>query len=261
MSTAFAIGAHPDDIEFMMAGTLSMLRKKGFEIHYMNLASGNLGTFDHNSNSIKKIRLEEAQRSAHILGAHFHAPICDDLEIFYEKKTLLKLAAIVREVAPDIVLTHSPYDYAEDHTNTCRLAVSATFARSTPNLTTSPPVEPTLKDCTIYHCLPHTLRNQLRERIFAGSFVNTITVMELKAKALDCHKSQQRWLNNSQSISSYVAEMERISLKVGEESGIFQHAEGWRRHLHHGFGPPNYDPLSVLKEDYLVSEDYEKRLG
>ncbi|NBQ23629.1 MAG: LmbE family protein, partial [Verrucomicrobia bacterium] len=35
-----AIGAHPDDIEFMMAGTLSALVSAGWEAHYMSLADG-----------------------------------------------------------------------------------------------------------------------------------------------------------------------------------------------------------------------------
>ncbi|MDQ6630443.1 MAG: PIG-L family deacetylase, partial [Verrucomicrobiota bacterium] len=33
MKTAFAIAAHPDDIEFMMAGTLLLLKNAGYEIH------------------------------------------------------------------------------------------------------------------------------------------------------------------------------------------------------------------------------------
>ena len=39
-----AIAAHPDDIEFMMAGTLILLRDAGWQIHYMNLSTGNLGS-------------------------------------------------------------------------------------------------------------------------------------------------------------------------------------------------------------------------
>src|SRR4029078_1246396 len=133
MKTAIAIAAHPDDIELMMAGTLLLLKKAGYEIHYMNLSSGNVGSIHHNSQTIVKIRLEEAKKAAEILGAHFHPPFCNDLEIFYDITTLRRLAAVVREVKPTIVLTHSPADYMEDHTNTCRLAVTAAFARSMPN--------------------------------------------------------------------------------------------------------------------------------
>ncbi len=41
---AIAIAAHPDDIEFMMAGTLLLLREAGWEIHCLNLSSGNCGS-------------------------------------------------------------------------------------------------------------------------------------------------------------------------------------------------------------------------
>jgi N-acetylglucosamine malate deacetylase 1 len=41
MGSAIAVAAHPDDIEFMMAGTLLLLKRAGYEIHYFNLLSGN----------------------------------------------------------------------------------------------------------------------------------------------------------------------------------------------------------------------------
>ena len=43
----------------------------------------------------------------------------------------------MREEAPEIVPTHSPADYMEDHTNSCRLAVTAAFARGMPNFARS----------------------------------------------------------------------------------------------------------------------------
>ena len=39
-----AVGCHPDDIEFMMSGTLIRLHDMGAEIHYMNMANGNCGS-------------------------------------------------------------------------------------------------------------------------------------------------------------------------------------------------------------------------
>ncbi len=62
----------------------------------------------------------------------WHAPFCNDLEIFYDARALRRLAAVIRAVAPDAILTHSPQDYMEDHMNTCRLAVSAAFVRAMP---------------------------------------------------------------------------------------------------------------------------------
>jgi N-acetylglucosamine malate deacetylase 1 len=260
MNTAIAIAAHPDDIEFMMAGTLLQLKKHGFEIHYLNLSSGNVGSVNHNSEKTTSIRLQEAKKAAEILGAHFHPPFCNDLEIFYEEKTLRRLAAIIREVKPKIILTHSPVDYMEDHVNTCRLAVTAAFSKGMPNFKTLPEREAANYDCTIYHALPHTLRDPLRRKIIAGSFVNTEEFENLKIEALKSHQSQQNWLDISQKLNSYLQTMEDISLEVGRMSKKFIYAEGWRRHLHFGFCGPEDDPLKILGGDYCIDEEYEKNL-
>ncbi|MEO6034771.1 MAG: PIG-L family deacetylase [Verrucomicrobiota bacterium] len=257
---AFAIAAHPDDIEFMMAGTLLLLKNAGYEIHYMNLSRGNCGSIVTDSPTTARIRLQEAKQAAKILGAHFHPPICNDLEIFYDLKTLRKLAGAIREAKPTILLTHSPADYMEDHMNTCRLAVTAAFTRGMPNFKSIPARATGEYDCTIYHSLPHSLTDNLRRPIVPGAFVNTSSVHAKKVEALKAHQSQQSWLDASQKMNSYLQMCDAISLRVGLLSKKFKHAEGWRRHLHFGFCDEKADPLRVLGKDYLVNEKYERAL-
>jgi LmbE family N-acetylglucosaminyl deacetylase len=259
--SAFAIAAHPDDIEFYMAGTLLLLKQAGWDTHYMTLASGNCGSTQLSPEATRKVRRRESERAAEILGAHYHPSLLDDLEIFYDMKTLRRVAAVVREVRPSIVLTHSPQDYMEDHTNTCRLAVTATFARGMPNFATEPPRAPVERDVTIYHAMPHGLRDGLRRRIQPGQFVNTTAVHEVKRRALAAHQSQKAWLDASQGMDSYLNTMDQLSIEVGEMSRIFQHAEGWRRRLHLGFSTKDADPLAeALGTDVFHDAEYEKRL-
>lgn len=258
---AIAIGAHPDDIEFYMAGTLLMLKEQGCEIHYLNLASGNCGSAEHNGATTRSIRNTEARAAARILGAHFHPNLTDDLEIIYNLELLRALAAVIREVKPGVVLTHSPQDYMEDHTNTSRLAVTAAFARGMPNFKTVPPRPEADYEATVYHALPHGLCDQLRRRIIPGAFVNTTAVHKTHLAALAAHQSQQNWLDVSQGMNSYLLAMEDASRAVGRMSKRFKHAEGWRRHLHLGFCGPNADPLGeALGKNYLVNKAYERSL-
>jgi LmbE family N-acetylglucosaminyl deacetylase len=70
MKTAIAIGAHPDDIEFYMAGTLLLLKRAGYEIHYFNVANGCCGSQQHGPGQLSRIRLAEAKRAAKVLGAN-----------------------------------------------------------------------------------------------------------------------------------------------------------------------------------------------
>ena len=251
-----AIAAHPDDIEFMMAGTLSLLKNAGYEIHYMNLSTGNCGSLETDSATTTAIRLEEGKNAAEILGAQFHAPITNDFEILYGLELLRKLAAVVRSVKPQIILTHSPVDYMEDHMNTSRLATTAAFVRGIPNFEASVPAVGNY-DCVIYHAMPHGLLDPLRRKVIPGAFVDTSSVVDRKRDSLMAHKSQQNWLEDSQGMNSYIKTMEDFSRRVGKMSGRFTHAEGWRRHLHFGFSANEYDPLEELGAMYFDAEAQE----
>src|SRR5712671_2823378 len=259
--SAIAIAAHPDDIEFYMAGTLLLLKEAGWEIHYLNVASGNCGSVVRNAARTRITRMREARGAAAMLGATWHPSLCDDLEILYEMERLRHLAGVIREVQPAVVLTHSPQDYMEDHTNTCRLAVTAAFARGMSNFKTIPSRPCGDYDVTVYHAMPHSLRDGLRRRVIPGAFVNTTSVHKTKHDALAAHKSQGAWLDVSQGLSSYLLAMEDLSLAVGRLSKRFKHAEGWRRHLHFGFCKANADPLrKALGKDFLVNSAYERDL-
>lgn len=56
---AFAIGAHPDDIEFRKAGTLRLLQQAGWEIHYLNIANGCCGSTRHPAATLRQMRAAE----------------------------------------------------------------------------------------------------------------------------------------------------------------------------------------------------------
>ncbi|MBT5321589.1 MAG: LmbE family protein, partial [Verrucomicrobiales bacterium] len=160
-----------------------------------------------------------------------------------------------------VVLTHSPTDYMEDHTNTCRLAVTAAFAHGMPNFKSTPAAQPFPHNVTVYHAMPHSLRDPLRRRVMAGGFVNTTPVRVRQVEALAAHQSQQDWLDVSQGMNSYIKAGEKISRMLGKLSKKFEFAEGWRRHLHFGFSSEELDPLKeALGKNYLINQKYERAL-
>ena len=259
--SALAIVAHPDDIEFVAAGTLLLLQQAGWEIHYFNLCTGSCGSVRHDAATLRRLRLAEAKRAAKILGAHFYPPIVDDMEVVFEIKLLRRVAAVVRMAQPSIVFTHGPQDYMEDHMNTCRLAVTAAFTREMPNFVTTPRRAPVSGEVTVYHAQPHMNRDGLRRWVEPGLFIDTTTTHATKLAALAEHQSQQDWLDVSQGMNSYLRTMENLSRATGKMSGRFQHAEGWRRHLHPGYCAENADPLrEALGRRCLVNQRYERGL-
>lgn len=248
-----AVFAHPDDIEFVAAGTLLRLRAAGWQIHYLNLSGGDCGSMTTSADEMRAIRAQEGRAAAAMLGAEFHESLASDLCIFYEERLLRRLAAIVRQVQPRIVLTHSPEDYMEDHMNTARLAVTAAFARGMPNFTTDPPVAPIAGDVAVYHAMPHGLCDGLRRPVVPDLFVDTTAMQAVKRQALAAHASQKEWLDATQGMDSYLDAGDAAARAVGRMSGRFHYAEGWRRHLHLGLSATDDDPLAATLPSQVVS--------
>jgi hypothetical protein len=46
--------------------------------------------------------------------------------------------------------------------------------------------------------------------------------------------------------------MRQMSRDMGDESGEFDYAEGWRRHGHLGFSTQEIDPLEQLLKEYCL---------
>lgn len=243
LPTALAIAAHPDDIEFLMAGTLLRLRDAGYAIHYWNLANGCCGTTQYDPATIAEMRRAEGMAAAAAMGATFHESICDDLGIFYDQPTLAKVAAVIREVAPTVILTHSPTDYMEDHTNACRLAVTAAFTRGMPNFATAPPRQPVSNRVTVYHAQPYSHRDPLGHFVEPQSMVDVTSLQARKRELLALHVSQKQWLDESQGLDSYLDTLSALDAELGRWSCVFDYAEGWRKHLHLGFCDAGDDPL------------------
>ena len=254
---AFAVCAHPDDIEFMMAGTLLLLRNAGFAIHYMTLADGACGSMTMDATTTARVRREEAMAAAASVGATYHESICPDLAIVYDLALLRRLAAVMREVAPEIILTHPPADYMEDHMNTCRLVLTAAFARGMPNFVTEPPTAPVEQPVTVYHAQPYGLRDPLGRPAPCDFYVNTGSVLAEKRAMLACHRSQKEWLDASQGIDAYLTHMEEMGRAAGAHSGAFTYAEGWTRHLPQGYCAADANPLRAALAELTV--EAEKR--
>ena len=258
MPKVFAIAAHPDDIEFVMSGTLMLLANAGCEIHYMNMANGSCGTAEHDTETIVAMRLQEAKNAATFIGATFYPPIASDLNIFYNENLLSKVASIIRQVAPDILFVPSPQDYMEDHTNTCRLAVTGAFARGMRNFKVTPDRATIENEVAIYHAQPHGNRDGLNQLVRPQIFIDITEVIAAKRNMLAEHKSQKKWLDRSQGFNAYLDIMEQQGREVGQLSGKYKYAEGWRQHSHFGFSRAEYNPLAdLLKKYYYTLERNE----
>jgi LmbE family N-acetylglucosaminyl deacetylase len=259
--TVLAVAAHPDDIEITMAGTLLRLQALGWDVHYMNIANGSCGTAVDPEDVIIAKRTAEAKAACELVGFSWHPPICNDLEVYHCNEQIRQVLAVIREVSPSILLTQSPVDYMEEHQNASRVACTAAFCRGMLNYYSVPTRAPIAEDIAVYHALPHGLRDPLRKRLRAGQYVEIGSTIPTKREMLACHRSQKEWLDVSQGMDAYLDVMVDFGRQVGELSGSFEYAEGWRRHSHLGYSATEIDPLSdALGELCVIDEAYERWL-
>ena len=240
--TVLSFGAHPDDAEFMCAGTLALLHKKGWQIHIATMTPGDCGTVKYSREEISRIRKAEAAKSASILKGGYSCLECNDVFIMYDRPTLMKAIELVRKVRPAIVLTLSPSDYMVDHEMASKLAQTACFCCGVVNIET-PGAEPFEPVPYLYYADPVEGKDNFGTAIKAGMLVDVTGVIDTKEKMLCCHESQRNWLLKHHGMDDYVNAMKALGQKRGWEVGC-KFAEGFRQHLGHAYPQDN-----ILKKE------------
>jgi LmbE family N-acetylglucosaminyl deacetylase len=229
--TVLGIFAHPDDAEFVCAGTLSLLRKVGWDIHIATMTAGDKGSAELSAEEISRIRVKEAAESASLLNGTYHCLGFGDIYIFYDRYTINRTVTLIREVQPDMVITASPVDYMVDHEMTARIVQTACFSAGIKNMDApgSPFGVPTL-----YYSDPLEGADIYGNPVEPSFCVDISGEIEMKEKMLACHESQRSWLLSHHKMDEYILSMKRFAEKRGKETGT-AFAEGFRQHLGHGY--------------------------
>lgn len=240
-----ALFAHPDDAEFLCAGTLIHLANRGAMVHIATMTPGDCGSTILPAGKISRIRVKEAQRAADLLGAQYTCLKEKDLRVFYDRPTLCKVMELVRRLDPALVFTHSPSDYMVDHETTSRLCQTACFGAMAPNFRTGVrnPAKPLRTLPHLYYTQPIGSTDILGKETIPGLGVNIDATLARKEEMLACHESQQAWLKSQQKVISPSDAMRKMAAWTGERVA-FQWAEGFRQHLGQGF--PQNDLLTAL---------------
>ena len=259
---ALAFGAHPDDVEISCAGTLKLLKDVGYAIHVATMSLGDCGSKELSPDEVCRIRRAEAEEACRLLGATYHYAGGHDFSIFDDDAHNRRVTAVVREVSPTIVFTHSAGDYILDHDNTSALVRNACFNAPAPNY-----------DCSHYTsaaaipAIPHLYYWDVMEGIdifgrpvVPEFYVDISNEMELKAKMLAAHRSQREWLRAQHGMDEYLDSMRAWSARRGREAADITHnspargegpfAEAFRQHLGHAY--PRNNVLAELLPGRVV---------
>ena len=225
--TILAIGAHPDDMEQFAGGTLRLLAKLGHKVTIAPLTDGACGTDDLSAEEIIKVRAQEQKKAAEILGVKVINLGIRDGCIEDNLATARKVAALIRDVNPQIIITHPTEDYMSDHYETGRLVIRALPEAGHKNFE-APTKSPNIK----HH--PYVYQTDPQGLTFAdGQFskVNTIVditdMIEEKLKAFAAHESQADFMPN---VMNAVDKTRRWAVIRGEQV-LVEYGEGFNQVL------------------------------
>jgi LmbE family N-acetylglucosaminyl deacetylase len=114
-------GAHPDDIEIGMAGTICRLAACGHTIYSC------VATIPDE----RELRLREAREAARILGIKevIALPLRSS-QLGYNRATIGAVDQVIRQFSPHSVFTHWNEDSHQDHVNVTRCIIAATRKNS-----------------------------------------------------------------------------------------------------------------------------------
>ena len=178
MSKIICIGAHPDDVELSMGGSVLRLLDAGHEVTILDISDGE--PTPHGSIEIRKI---ERTKAAEILGVN---RITLDLRNRYIEETVenrVKLAEVFRQVRPNYIFTHYEYDVHPDHIAVSKLTDSARFYSK---LTKSEiRGEPFFPNRVIYY-----FPNHIKLNLEPSFCVDISPYIEKKKQILECYESQ-----------------------------------------------------------------------
>jgi len=115
--------AHPDDAELACSGTIAAHISAGYKCGIIDLTKGEMGT-----RGTPELRMEEAEKSAHILGLHTRENLgFADIKFLNDWDHQLEVIKMIRKYRPEIILANAIRDRHPDHSKGAELVKQAFF--------------------------------------------------------------------------------------------------------------------------------------
>jgi LmbE family N-acetylglucosaminyl deacetylase len=184
-----AVGAHPDDLEILCAGTLARYVADGHHVVMAHACRGDKGHGQISHAEVAEVRAKEAAAAAEVIGAEPMALGYPDGQLFVVEENMRRFVDMIRIAKPDVIITHHPGDYHSDHVAVTKLVSEASFWAALPYYITAEPVH----DVTP----PVYYMDTLAAIDFTPTeYVDIGETMALKKEAMARHESQITWLRD-----------------------------------------------------------------
>jgi LmbE family N-acetylglucosaminyl deacetylase len=228
--TALAIGAHPDDVEFGSGATLAKWAAAGCGVSHLVCTDGSKGSWDPGEDVAELIatRQVEQRAAARALGATgtctFLGEVDGELEAGLEQRE--RVARVIREVQPEVLLAHDPWKrwrLHPDHRAAGFLALDGLVAARDPHFYPEQGLAPHRPSCLL-----------LWEADEVDHVEDVTGFAERKVAALLEHRSQFRSTHDIddpddvEQVAGFTRRVEERLAEVGRSAGVAS-GEGFKR--------------------------------
>jgi LmbE family N-acetylglucosaminyl deacetylase len=180
-----AIGAHPDDIEILCAGTLALYARQGHNVVMAPFTCGDMGDLKIAPPELARIRRGESEAAAAVIGARLLWPNVMDEHVFPNEVQRRLMIDVIREADPDVIFTHSPDDYHPDHRYVSQLVFDSYFQKGLPHIPGQSRPACRFGGTQIYY-----MDTIAGIGFHPTEYVDITTVIEIKRRMLRSHESQ-----------------------------------------------------------------------
>lgn len=172
------VGAHPDDAEIGMGGTLALMARRGWRTAILDLTDG-----EPTPRGTPETRAREAAAAASRLSCERRTLDLPNRYLFDSREAREKVASVYREWRPRIVALPWWEDAHPDHIAATAISEAARFYAKLTK--TEMPGDPFYPPRLLYYFASH-----LRAVPDPGAVVDISETLEDKLAALDCYGSQ-----------------------------------------------------------------------
>ena len=184
------IGAHPDDCDLLAAGLAIKMLQKGHEVVFLSATDGSAGHHTMSREELTVRRSGECRLAGEVLGLTYETLPIPDGELTADLTYRRMLMKRIREIAPDVILTHRTCDYHPDHRACGQLVMDCSYLVGVPLFC---PEAPVLRSAPVILSLWDRFQNPAPFR--ADVCVPIDEFAEAKVRATLCHVSQfYEWL-------------------------------------------------------------------
>ncbi len=189
-----AVGAHPDDVEILCAGTLARFAREGAAVSIMTVMNGDKGAFDIPPAELAEARRRECLAAAAVIGADWIGLEVPDGTLVWDHDLHVRMIQAIQGVNPDVIITHSPNGYMSDHIETSKAVTNASFYSVCPQFCVEGQ-EPTDVVAPVYFMdTPTGVGFEPQE------YVDISSTLEVKLGMYSKHESQHKYLSEREGI-------------------------------------------------------------